>query len=658
MQLPKLTPLQSRLLASVIATCFLVLIWISFQPHHFVYAAELNPLPLTPEVQTHVEQSISPFIPNGQIVELEEEGGGYEPDFAYFDRNLIGRAADGVDALTNNVKKGMDANPGTTHNFVLEKSQVQAKKSAPGSGFPSPLDGRGVENASKRGISGDFDSPEGEEEAELIEMEKRQSGNKPSTNISIVTNEPPQLILYVSTSTNNQKPGPKAENDLATPPIPFVGGHVNFSIQADSDVYIGVSAPSLTTGWTGNWHYEVAASIDGYYHSYNDTSPFLWLIDTDANSALFITYNLTKENSSEEVNKQWMDMKTPFTMYAFAKNDWGKTGAGLERSFCGLQEQFNKAANITVSSDMTKRYGGGGRPKAQLHVQGLTSGATYVGFLAMDGNGTTEALNVPGNAVPQAGGRVWKQFEWTTKARTSCQVIFNLKFCTDVAYAVPSNPKFTNNMTGLASLYDSQASAYFQNFTNSLQQVACDTTGTAQYSLARTCQDCSDDYKQWLCSVLMPRCEDWNATNPWLIDRNIGNPFPQDGSLQAGTLAYANNMTKNFNDTFRQRLAFNTSRNPMIDEVIQPGPYKELLPCEDLCFDIVRSCPAQLGFACPDGANRYSTYGRRRSGSLNLTCNFPGAVVNLNVFRGAAGVGMGGSSNRSLGHVWKLLLWR
>lgn len=77
----------------------------------------------------------------------------------------------------------------------------------------------------------------------------------------------------------------------------------------------------------------------------------------------------------------------------------------------------------------------------------------------------------------------------------------------------------------------------------------------------------------------------------------------------------------------------------MIDAEIQPGPYKELLPCEDLCFDIVRSCPAQLGFACPSPPLRELSYGRRDNDNPdNLTCNFPGAVVNLNMFKGSAGV--------------------
>lgn len=73
----------------------------------------------------------------------------------------------------------------------------------------------------------------------------------------------------------------------------------------------------------------------------------------------------------------------------------------------------------------------------------------------------------------------------------------------------------------------------------------------------------------------------------------------------------------------------------MIDEEIQPGPYKEMLPCEDLCFDLVRSCPAQLSFACPDPPARDLSYGKRDPDGDVLTCSFPGAVVKLNV-QGAA----------------------
>lgn len=207
-------------------------------------------------------------------------------------------------------------------------------------------------------------------------------------------------------------------------------------------------------------------------------------------------------------------------------------------------------------------------------------------------------------------------------------MIFGLDFCADIAYAVPSSPRFKGNTTGLASLYDNQARDYYQNFTHSLAQVACNTTGTAQYSLARTCFNCSTDYKNWLCAVLMPRCYDFSDPQPGLQERNIQAPLPD------GSIPYATNTSRAFNETKRDRFAFSKSRNPMIDEVIRPGPYKELLPCEDLCFDIVRSCPATLQFACPNEPAKSLTYAKRTKD--NLTCSFPGAVVDLNMPTGSA----------------------
>jgi calcium channel MID1 len=197
---------------------------------------------------------------------------------------------------------------------------------------------------------------------------------------------------------------------------------------------------------------------------------------------------------------------------------------------------------------------------------------------------------------------------------------------------VPSSPQYKFNDTGLKTLYDNQAKALYQNFSNSLAQIACDTASTAQYSLARTCDDCRRDYKTWLCSVLIPRCEDFTATDPWLMTRNVNTPFA-DGSLPS-----SNNLTQTYNATYRERFAYNQSRNPMIDQDIQPGPYKELLPCTDLCYDLVRSCPAALKFGCPKSPALELSYGRREE--HNLTCNFPGAVVDLSPLRGGVGIVM------------------
>ena len=211
----------------------------------------------------------------------------------------------------------------------------------------------------------------------------------------------------------------------------------------------------------------------------------------------------------------------------------------------------------------------------------------------------------------------------------SCQVIFDLDFCDSVAYAVPSNATFKFNDTALAQIYDNQARAYYTNFTNSLAQIACDAKPESQYSLARTCSDCERDYKNWLCMVLIPRCEDWTATDDYLQPRNFKSPFKN------GSVPSQDDLSLQFNSSFRETVAYTQSRNPLIDELIKPGPYKEMKPCEDLCFEIVRSCPPMLGFGCPSGPQKDVMYGMRDPDPNRLTCSFPGAVVKLNASGGA-----------------------
>ena len=104
---------------------------------------------------------------------------------------------------------------------------------------------------------------------------------------------------------------------------------------------------------------------------------------------------------------------------------------------------------------------------------------------------------------------------------------------------MPSSSRFRSNPQDLARLYDDQARDYYNNFNKSLAQIPCDTTGTAQYSLARTCAHCAADYKTWLCTVLMPRCESFDATLPFLQERNIGASFPNGSTPYAANNASA-----------------------------------------------------------------------------------------------------------------------
>lgn len=71
----------------------------------------------------------------------------------------------------------------------------------------------------------------------------------------------------------------------------------------------------------------------------------------------------------------------------------------------------------------------------------------------------------------------------------------------------------------------------------------------------------------------------------------------------------------------------------MIDQVIKPGPYKELLPCQELCYDLVQACPTALGFQCPKvqgyaGGVLKDSYGTYDPAKVSpndfVTCNFLG----------------------------------
>lgn len=200
----------------------------------------------------------------------------------------------------------------------------------------------------------------------------------------------------------------------------------------------------------------------------------------------------------------------------------------------------------------------------------------------------------------------------TVSAGSNCQIIYNLDFCDQVSYAVPSNPNVFNS-TALAQLYDDSARSAYTGFNYSLQQIPCDAPNTAQYSLTKTCDDCAREYKNWLCAVKIPRCEDFSSDKAYLQPRALGYNFINGSSLPQDN-PYAN-------QTFKDRISTNSSRNPLIDDQIKPGPYKELMPCNELCYALVRSCPAKLGFGCP-------TEGRMMAMSYGVSgeCNDPSGL--------------------------------
>ena len=193
-------------------------------------------------------------------------------------------------------------------------------------------------------------------------------------------------------------------------------------------------------------------------------------------------------------------------------------------------------------------------------------------------------------------------------------MVTDLDFCDEIQYAVPGNDnKFSN--TALAKAYDDYAKQMYSNFDKVLQQIPCESPPEAAYSLARGCKECKAAYKRWLCTVSIPRCVDLMSNSSFGIIRNIGQPFPN------GTRA-----SDEMKQEFGQKPYFNASRNVFIDTTVQPGPYMEILPCEDLCYEVVQACPAAMGFQCPQPhmPSFNASYGRRIQDSTDVTCNYPG----------------------------------
>ncbi|POS84159.1 hypothetical protein EPUL_003188, partial [Erysiphe pulchra] len=440
---------------------------------------------------------------------------------------------------------------------------------------------------------------------------------------SIVT-PPPQLQLYISQSQSNRFPGPARADDPNPDPnqeiVNLVGGYALHTIEAKSNVYLGVYARN-DSNFEGIYSAQVAASVDAPYHYHEDDSESnLFIADSDTDSVLLYTDPFIHDGTNITLLREWVSSPPPFVIFV-AENSVIKNVIGLENSYCGLEQNVNIVTPNLLATGIESNIatsvttlGQSNLPRQQFLIDELKPDTKYMATLAIAGH------PYQGNFVG-GGGRVFRSLTFNTLAADNCDLIHSLSFCDQVAYSVPSNPKKFSNSSSLAAFYDNSTQAIFKNFEKVLAQIPCEINPSGQYSLARTCDDCSQAYKTWLCAVNIPRCTDVLSPMPWLQPRAIDQAFP-NGSYLSTTLIQGQKTTA---DRF--------SRNMKIDEFVTPGPYKEVLPCQELCHSLVSSCPASLGFNCPrPGQIGFDTsYGQMPLGDsdkqgrkVNITCNFPG----------------------------------
>ncbi|KAG0074734.1 stretch-activated cation channel mid1 [Linnemannia elongata] len=419
----------------------------------------------------------------------------------------------------------------------------------------------------------------------------------------------PPLELYVSTSASQTLPGP----GQAIQPVYSEDGLIRFTVKTKKDVFFSLRAPTLTGTWTGDWAVEVGASTQGYVQDYQ-MAQGLVLDDTDNVSASFLTYNFTA---------------VP-TFKVFLINS-DALPIGLTRSLCAIEviqpapltktnmivTQTNRTSNLDGSMGTEilpaeptfEKFG----QRRQVYVQSLTPGTNYTAFFI------TDVLNHAGAEV------MFAMTTFTTKKHDNCVLITDLQFCQEVAYSVPITPQSTlvGGANGTARLdiknfYDNFTSNLMDNFDRVLEQYDC---SRSQYSLIRNCTDCSRAYRRWLCSISIPRCTDVDDVTD---KRNLGytpTPLPNPDTVENPYLVDRTSgavVVERRTNTSRGAIS-QLSQNPLMD----PGQYGEVLPCIDLCFDVVQSCPNFLGFDCPV-KNMGGNYARMNE--QGFRCNGLGVV--------------------------------
>lgn len=425
----------------------------------------------------------------------------------------------------------------------------------------------------------------------------------------------------------------------------FFNGFLNITnnltlSSSQNSIYFVIMAPTLsqypeppanysdtlaTPNSNDTWTYEVGISTQRPIHSYFE-EPNLYLVDTDFAHALFTTGDMVlaeKEGNNDEIIPSYntslfyTNTSTYYNVYIFPQSVGNSLSKKLGGSYCAISDSQNVLLNRGNSNISISTRGDIGLPKIQYFFSGLNISSNYTAFLSeSNSHGNTET----NPQLALAGGSIFGKVEFETKREQNCQIIFDLDLCHDVAYAVPGNTTaFTPKQLG--DVYDSKAKEWYSNFIYSMQQVPCDNVSEVEkYSILRSCSDCQESYREWLCAVTIPRCMDYSSVEDYLAPR-----VPRD--ISDSSLSNNQNNEQNTIKSQSSTDNVNHSRAFFIDNLIRPGPYKELLPCIGLCNAIMQDCPSQFEFSCPEIGNfGFDGYYMTDEGDGRVTCNYPGAV--------------------------------
>lgn len=344
----------------------------------------------------------------------------YEPEFAAFDRSIIGRAPLEQPLLTNNGPDSRSIIPGETVCYIVDKKTLFGKD-------------KRDDDHKTNGEAGHQNSRRAETKTVYVSANTCSRPTLKTKDKSGKTELAPQLSLY--TSTTNKIKCPTAGNYNKSNPdtarIPFDEGAVMLTMNATNDIYISVVAPNLTKA-DGEYKYQIAISFDEYYHNYdakNGTAQLL-LMDFDSTSALLFTSDLTQDSDETQ-----QIMKRPPPYQIFIGDEKLRSIDGLRHSTCGLADHAEIWANDKktgrhndlVTTGLTTR-GQGGLPKQQFLVAGLNHSTTYSGILVKMPDSDSKRDTKSGRTIG-GGGTVYK----ATTFETSSSKINRASSCPNIS---------------------------------------------------------------------------------------------------------------------------------------------------------------------------------------------------------------------------------
>ncbi|SCU97328.1 LAME_0F19306g1_1 [Lachancea meyersii CBS 8951] len=353
------------------------------------------------------------------------------------------------------------------------------------------------------------------------------------------------------------------------------------------------------------WNYTLSISQYDLVFQW-DNRAWIELVDSDYDSALLVTGNVTQSVSNSNYSiydtglydlflysydhVDYFDSSLTHSLGAIQNGPFLATSANNDSATYGYGS--NNSTGLAIQKSITVREGS---VKEQFHITGLNASTTYVVYL-------TKRISDNQRVLSSNGGVLFSKSTFTTLSDNSCSLIFGLDFCDGVAYSVPTSSLAKDNKTAIAIMYDEIAKSLYANFSKALQIIPCDTELDAKYSPLRSCDDCADAYRNWLCAVSIPRCT--TLQSEYFIHRKKDD-----------------------------------NRNDYLNQQIQPlNDYFEVLPCIDMCYSLVTDCPSDFQFSCPSKKSHsnlfYLSYNVYKSDQPFDTCNYVGSSKSLHIIDG------------------------